>query len=210
MAVTLTDEMIKGAQATQEKYGVPASITLGQIMLESGGSYSGGLSALAYKYNNLFGMKGSGTSGSVVMSTREEGQGTVNAKFASYNSVADSIEAHGQLLATDRYTQYTKNATTVREYAEGIKKGGYATDSSYVDKLMSIIESNNLTQYDSGIFTSSDDELKWYGDLAVIVFTVLLIIIGIFLFVGAWTNNNPVDEVKKTVKKVKNRRNKKK
>ena len=45
---------------------------------------------------------------------------------------------------------------------------------------------------------------------SILLSAVLQIIIGILLFVGAWTNNNPVDEVKKTVKKVKNRRNKKK
>lgn len=211
MGVILTGDMIRGAQETQAKYGVPASITLGQIMLESGGSYSGGLSGLAYNYNNLFGIKGSGTAGTVYLPTYEEGQGTITDGFARYNNFAESIEAHGKLLSTDLYTQYTKNATTVEEYAKAIHKAGYATSSTYADTLIKIINENNLKQYDSGVFvgtgvSSSDDSLKWYGDIAVIIFIVILIVIGVLLFVGAFSSNNPVTEVKKKVGKIRGKK----
>ena len=55
MAIQLTSEMIQAAQQNEKKYGVPASITLGQIILESSGSYEGGMSKLAAKAKNLFG-----------------------------------------------------------------------------------------------------------------------------------------------------------
>ena len=77
MGVTLTQEMIKGAQESEQKYGVPASVTLAQIMQESGGTNKGGLSTLAYKYNNLFGVTaGSSWSGQTVTMSNKAGTDT--------------------------------------------------------------------------------------------------------------------------------------
>lgn len=154
MAVQLTQEMIQGAVSNQEKYGVPASITLGQIILESSGSYSGGVSKLAYKAKNLFGMKGAGPAGTyhinTVEQTKDGKEYTTTAGFRKYNSYAESIADHGLLLTGDRYTAKTQNATTVQEYAQALQSAGYATDKQYANKLMSVINSNNLTQYDTG------------------------------------------------------------
>lgn len=216
MGVQLTQEMISGAQETQKKYGVPASITLAQILQESGGDYPGGLSGLAYKYNNLFGIKGKGTKGSVAMSSREEGQGYVVSNFATYNNFAESIEAHGKLLATEHYTQYTSKAKSVEDYARALKEAGYATDSNYANALINQIKTYNLTQYDSGVssgglITSSSnsisDDLKWYGDIAVILFVIILIVFAVIFFLGAFdikmtTPKKAMKEVaKKAVKK---------
>lgn len=142
---------IKDAQAIQKETGIPASIILGQIMLESGGSNPGGLSGLAYYSKNLFGIKGRGTAGSATMGTTEVYNGkTYHIKdgFAKYNSYQDSIRAHAELLSKPRYASKLKNAKSVEDYAKGIKAGGYATDPNYVNKLLGIISSNNLHQYD--------------------------------------------------------------
>ncbi|MGK9038713.1 glycoside hydrolase family 73 protein [Bacillus subtilis] len=142
---------IKDAQAIQKETGIPASIILGQIMLESGGSNPGGLSGLAYYSKNLFGIKGRGTAGSATMGTTEVYNGkTYHVKdgFAKYNSYQDSIRAHAELLSKPRYASKLKNAKSVEDYAKGIKAGGYATDPNYVNKLLGIISSNNLHQYD--------------------------------------------------------------
>ncbi|RPK06192.1 glycoside hydrolase family 73 protein [Bacillus subtilis] len=142
---------IKDAQAIQKETGIPASIILGQIMLESGGSNPGGLSGLAYYSKNLFGIKGKGTAGSATMGTTEVYNGkTYHIKdgFAKYNSYQDSIRAHAELLSKPRYASKLKDAKSVEDYAKGIKAGGYATDPGYVNKLLGIISSNNLHQYD--------------------------------------------------------------
>lgn len=144
---------IKDAQKIQDQTGIPASIILGQIMLESGGRYSGGLSGLAVQGKNLFGIKGKGTAGSVSMPTTEYVNGKavkVNADFRKYNSYYESMLDHAKLLSKDRYSKYLKEADTINEFAEGIKKGGYATDPSYVNKLLGVIQKNNLNQYDNG------------------------------------------------------------
>lgn len=190
MSVKLTDEMIKGAQKTEKEYGVPASVTLGQIMLESGGSYEGGLSGLAYKYNNLFGVTaGSSWSGKTIYMSNKSGADGQN--YRVYNSVTDSIVDHAKVLQSDRYTQYTATATTVDDYVDGIAKGGYATDSNYATKLKNIIAQNNLTQYDNGKLgtgtlstsdNSNDENINLFGNIVVVVIVIIVLGIAVYSF----------------------------
>ena len=130
-----SNEAIRLAQETEQKYGVPASVTLAQYALESG--Y--GTSYLARTKNNYFGMK-NGSKG-----------------WQSFDSMADSFEAHGKLLTEERYTSKTANAKTVNDYVNGIAET-YAPSSdgnnNYAGQLMQIINENNLTQYDSGKYGS--------------------------------------------------------
>lgn len=197
MAVKLTDEMIQAAKLNEEKYGTPASITLGQIILESSGSYSGGVSGLAFKSKNLFGMKGTGTAGSYYVNTTEYGKDgyyTTKAKFRKYNNYAESIADHGRLLATENYASKTAGAKSVEEYARGIQAGGYATDPKYAEKLISVINSNDLKKYDGGGWVNTDPQavteveekkLDVFGQLARFIVILGLIVLAVaFLLKG--------------------------
>ena len=106
---------VSDAQKLQQEKGIPASIILGQILLESSGKYNG-LSGLAYEAKNLFGIKGTGTAGSVYMDTTEYVNGRKiisKEKFAKYKTYYDSMEDHSNLLLTSRYQKYLQDATTV-------------------------------------------------------------------------------------------------
>ena len=209
MGVQLTDEMIKGAQETEKKYGIPTSITLAQILQESGGSYAGGLSGLAFKAKNLFGIKGTGTAGSVNMKTTEYANGKAYqtyANFRAYNSFAESIEDHAKVLTNSRYTQYTSNAKTLEEYAKGIQKGGYATDPNYADELMKQIINNGLFKHDLGEWGTNlsgshqaeqmqetitenkdtDVKLKLWGNIALFICIVLVVGGAVLFFIKAF------------------------
>ena len=105
----ITSEMITGALKVQDEYGYPASVTIAQIIQESGyGTYGPGgedgrgLSYLAYQYNNLFGIKGTGTAGSVDLLTGEEtvlGQRYMTtAGFRAYYTYTESMEDRAELL----------------------------------------------------------------------------------------------------------------
>lgn len=149
MGVKLTNEMITGAQEAESKYGIPASITLAQIVLESGGGKGGGLSKLAANYNNLFGQKAGKNESGVTLQTTEYIQGKPvpsSAKFKVYDSVAESIDDHGKKWGVSRVGQQN----SIEEYADALVKEGYATDPSYSSLLLSIIKDRDLTQYDSG------------------------------------------------------------
>ena len=142
--------MYPDAQKLQQEKGVPACITLGQIILESSGSYNG-LSGLAFQAKNLFGIKGTGTAGSVNLDTTEfvNGQSIVTtAQFASYNTYYDSMVDHANLLLAPRYQKYLQNATSIVDYAHGIHDAGYATDPNYANKLLKIIYQYDLLKLD--------------------------------------------------------------
>lgn len=96
-----TKEFIKeialAAQAVEKKYGIPASIIIAQAGTES----DWGRAKLAYKYNNLFGIKASGKTNRVKMYTKETLNGktvTIKQYFQVYSSWKASIDAHTKLI----------------------------------------------------------------------------------------------------------------
>lgn len=140
------------AIADMKKTGVPASLTIAQAILES----ADGNSTLAIQANNLFGMKGKGTAGSVRLPTKEFRNGewiTIQADFRKYHNWGESIKDHSDLFLNGvswnrnlyRGVIGTDGITASREVA----KAGYATDPNYADKLIMIISAHDLLQYDS-------------------------------------------------------------
>lgn len=130
---------------------IPASLTIAQAILES----NWGKSGLTGKANNLFGIKGTGNAGSVTMPTKEyvnKAWVTVNAPFRSYKSWGDSIADHSKLILNgtrDKPKRY--HGVLGADYktaATEIWKGGYATDPSYPEKLIKLIEKHELWKYD--------------------------------------------------------------
>lgn len=130
--------------AVEEMYrsGVPASITLAQGCLESGN----GNSELSVKSNNHFGIKCHGWSGKGMRYNDD----APNECFRVYASVADSYADHSDFLTNNsRYAfLFEFDINNYKGWARGLKKAGYATDPRYADKLIKIIEENNLQQYD--------------------------------------------------------------
>lgn len=124
-----------------------AEVTLAQAILES--NLLGVPSQLALKYNNLFGIKGKGTKGSVKLDTREETKDGksyyVKADFQWNTSIEDSIAQRKRLLENgtrDFPTRYhpVLKATTFEQAAKALVAGGYATDGSYAKKLIQVYE----------------------------------------------------------------------
>lgn len=137
-----------GSAAAQQRYGVPASVTIAQAIEES----AWGQSSLAARYHNLFGIKGTGPAGSVTLPTQEYENGswvTVDAQFAVYHNDAESIAGHAELLATSGY--YTR-AMADRAYPDAFANdltGVYATDPGYGANLIALMKLYNLYQYDT-------------------------------------------------------------
>lgn len=132
------------AQAEMKKYGIPASITLAQGLLES----NAGESRLAVKNNNHFGIK-------CFSRTCKKGHcsnftdDTHKDFFRKYKSSWESYRGHSHLLRADRYKPlYKLNSNDYKAWARGLKKAGYATDKYYAEKLINLIEDLNLDQYD--------------------------------------------------------------
>jgi len=144
---TFIDDVAPGAMATQRRYGVPAAVTIAQAIDESGW----GRSALSVNGHNLFGIKGTGPAGSELMSTQEYENGqwvTTQAPFRAYHNFAESIEDHGELLATSGYyTQAMASRGNPDAFANALT-GVYATDPQYGQDLIQIMQQFDLYRYD--------------------------------------------------------------
>ena len=127
-----------------KEHKIPASITLAQGLLESGA----GQSALARKSNNHFGIKcGSNWRGRTVRHDDD----ARNECFRAYSNPRDSYEDHSAFLKRGaRYAfLFDLKVTDYKGWARGLKKAGYATDPSYANRLITIIEDYELYKYDS-------------------------------------------------------------
>ena len=125
-------------------YGIPASITLAQGILESGN----GNSQLSKKSKNHFGIKcHKGWAGKKVYHDDDE----ENECFRKYKKVSDSYRDHSEFLKNrDRYAfLFDYKMTDYKSWAKGLKKAGYATNPHYADKLIELIERFDLAQYDN-------------------------------------------------------------
>jgi len=73
----------------------------------------------------------------------------VRDQFRAYRSYAEALDDHLQLLKKPRYVRAGLwEAKTPKAFAEALKVAGYATDTAYVDKIMSIVWKYELTKYD--------------------------------------------------------------
>lgn len=126
-------------------YKIPASITLSQGILETGG----GQSRLAEIAFNHFGIKCKSKaewSGEVISHTDD----APNECFRKYNSVQESYRDHSKFLAERPYYKdlFKLDMMDYKAWAHGLKKAGYATNPKYAGILISRIEKYNLHEFD--------------------------------------------------------------
>ena len=128
------------------KYGIPASVTLAQGILES----ASGQSELSRKGNNHFGIKATSTwlenGGRYLVYTDDK----PNEKFCQYASVADSYEHHSLFLkGNKRYSNlFDLSPDDYVGWTRGLQEDGYATSKQYATSLQSLIRQNGLDKYD--------------------------------------------------------------
>ena len=153
----ITQEMIVGALKAQDETGYPASVTIAQIIQESGygkygpgGEDGKGLSYLAFEYCNLFGIKGQGTAGSVSMKTSEmEADGSTYSTYAgfrSYHTYTECIEDRSKLLK-EVYADLTENVTDANTFAMKVGRR-WATDLNYGKHLITTMRRYDLYRLD--------------------------------------------------------------
>ncbi len=132
------------AMKHQLEFGIPASITMAQGILES----DSGNSTLAKGSNNHFGIKcKSNWTGRTFTHTDD----APDECFRAYSSVEDSYEDHAKFLdESPRYDSlFDFRSDDYRSWARGLKSAGYATAPDYTARLIKIIEDNKLYMLDS-------------------------------------------------------------
>ncbi len=127
--------------------GIPASITLAQAILES----NWGQGSVAMEGNNFFCIKcNNGWQGPSIQAPDDE---IGLSCFRAYASVEESFIDHSDFLTGNlRYQKlFLFDILAYRDWANGLQECGYATDPSYAEKLIRIIEENGLSLYDYAV-----------------------------------------------------------
>ena len=126
--------------------GIPASITLGQAILESGA----GTGPLSVQANNHFGIKchKEWTGPSIRYTDDAE-----NECFRKYEEPSGSFKDHSYFLTSrPRYASlFQLGKDDYAAWARGLKAAGYATDPKYPEKLIGLIERYQLSKYDAEV-----------------------------------------------------------
>jgi hypothetical protein len=124
-------------------YRIPASVILAQAILES----SSGSSLLAKRSNNHFGIK---CHKEWVGDTVLKDDDLLNECFRKYNSIEDSYYDHSHFLTSrPRYAHLFKlGITDYQSWCKGLKVAGYATNNTYAEDLIKLIEGANLYALD--------------------------------------------------------------
>ena len=138
------DRWAPTAQEEMKLYGIPASITLAQGILESGS----GQSYLARDANNHFGIKcHRDWKGKKVYRDDDK----KDECFRSYGDAQESFRDHSLFLAErSRYQElFEEDPQDYKAWAKGLRKAGYATDRSYHKRLIELVERYELDQYDT-------------------------------------------------------------
>lgn len=131
----------------EKEYGIPASITLAQGILESGA----GTSQLTLHSNNHFGIKALGSwEGKVYYAWDDE---PAKSKFRVYASAEESFRDHSRILKEGtRYSHlFRKSVYDYRAWATGLQAAGYATATNYAKALIGYIEAYSLYSVNGGV-----------------------------------------------------------
>jgi hypothetical protein len=142
-AAEYIDQFSGIAVAEMNAYGIPASITLAQGLLESGNG-NGTLARLA---NNHFGIKCNiDWKGKTILQDDDNKDDC----FRVYNSPEESFRDHSEFLKRNRYaTLFSLDKNDYAGWARGLKQAGYATNPQYAQLLISLIERYQLNRFDS-------------------------------------------------------------
>lgn len=132
------------------------SVCIAQSALETGWGTSG----LMTRANAYFGIKagGSWTGKVYTADTWEVADGesyNTTANFRAYDSLQDSVADYYGLIQNARYRDALSFGLerskwkSAKQCITAIWAGGYATDTLYVEKIMSTINARNLTEFDA-------------------------------------------------------------
>ncbi|XOD69388.1 MAG: glucosaminidase domain-containing protein [Flavobacteriales bacterium AspAUS03] len=125
-----------------ERSGIPASIKLGQGILES--SY--GHSPLAQIANNHFGIKCGKNWSGAVFHYDDDRRGEC---FRKYDTPWHSFLDHSKFLKKSRYAKlFSLSRDDYKAWARVLKKAGYATAKDYAERLIAQIETYRLWRFD--------------------------------------------------------------
>ena len=183
------EEFAQIAQYEMRAFGIPASITLAQGILESGS----GKGDLTQKTNNHFGIKCHSDWKGEFAFHDDDAKGEC---FRKYNHPMFSFRDHSIFLSgRSRYNfLFGYPIDDYKKWAHGLRKAGYATDKKYPQKLIALIERYNLYSYDKEVVRNGIDKVKKPKKYEVFTYVIQK---GDTLYGLSRKYNISVDEIKR-------------
>lgn len=134
------------AKSAAKKWKIPASALLAQAAQESGWGRH-------VTNNAFFGIKGKSPSGkSTAFATSEFVNGkkiSIVDSFRAYKDFAEAANDYGRFLSENpRYKGCFRKDVSAEQFVRELAQAGYATDPRYAEKILAIIQKNELTKYD--------------------------------------------------------------
>lgn len=159
LAASYADKYGDLAVAEMKRTGIPASITLAQGIIESGG----GTTSLARKANNHFGVKAG-----------RSWTGKRHGNYRKYETVEEAFDDRSDFLSNKKvYAHLFKlDLCDYKGWARGLQRAGYATSKRYATDLIRCIEQNRLHEWDKQICTDTEVEPAGTSELVASADTV--------------------------------------
>ena len=143
------DKLWPLAEKAAKTIGVKPEVLLSQAALETGWGQSMIKNTKTNSFN-LFNIKAdSRWQGEKInkLSLEYENDKAVNknSDFRVYDTLQDSFDDYVQFIKNNpRYEKAMQNVNDSEQYLHGIHKAGYATDPEYVEKIMKVMNSDNI------------------------------------------------------------------
>lgn len=144
------NEVAGHAVPLSASHGIKPSVAIAQAILES----NWGKSSLSRQENNYFGIKGSSSDRKYATLEYEDEWKEIHASFRSYSSLEASVKDYADLIANGTewdpaLYEGVQKAATYQEAAQALYSAGYATDPTYPEKVIEIIELYELDRFDN-------------------------------------------------------------
>jgi len=133
------------AMQVSRETGIPAHFMVAQAALETGWGKSEIRRGDGTPTYNLFNIKaGSAWNGGLAKTVTTEYENGMavreNANFRAYGSYADAFRDYARLIIGNARYAGAAGQTDARAFADGLQRGGYATDPAYASKLRRVID----------------------------------------------------------------------
>lgn len=130
----------KVAIVEMNKFGVPASIKMGQAIIAS----QAGKNSLAGQFNNHFALTCDGG-----INCEDFQAGNQAAMVKTYASAWESWRNHSQLLSSEPYAHLREYGKSYKKWAKGLEQAGYGNANNYSQQLIQVIERYDLHHLDN-------------------------------------------------------------
>lgn len=140
---------LPAAVMVKRNWGVPIAVTISQGAFESDWGHRA-------PGNMYFGVKGKSPKGNSIDVTTHEVSGGVSSKikdsFRSYDTLEQSADDYGRFLTVNkRYAAAFSFPNDPEKFIHEIAKAGYATNPNYEKRIVSIMRTTGIKDYDNPV-----------------------------------------------------------